>query len=215
MGMIAPIKRGTAQILYAAADGVCLKETKSGAFMLSVSSIKVGRALLDLLPPEGIFSFHQDFMLNDFKQKVRHATLLENYQAVYLSKQPLPISCDIEIKPLDTSHFDVIMGAYDVDVGADYLKKRLEDKEMFGGFADAEIAGFVGIHAEGSIGMLKVFNRYRKKGYGTALTSYAINHQLAQGIVPFEQIGTYNKASLAIAQKLGFSISTDKVYWLF
>ena len=215
MGMIVPIKRGTAHILYVAGDGVCLIETKSGAHMLSVASIEVGRSLLAQLPSEGLFTFHQSFMLDDFKKKVRYATLLENYQAAYLSKDPLPVSCNIEIKPLEINHFDVIMDVYGVDVGEDYLKKRLEDGELFGGFANAELVGFIGIHAEGSIGMLEVFGRHRKKGYGTALTSYAVNHQLAKGIIPFEQIGVDNAASMAVAQKLGFSVSTEKVYWLF
>jgi len=146
---------------------------------------------------------------------MHYTTLLENHQAVYLSRQPLAISRDIDIKPLNMDYFEVIMGAYDVDVGADYLKKRLEDGELFGGFADSQLAGFVGIHAEGSMGMLQVFDQYRGRGYGAALTSHAVNHQLAQGVVPFEQIGTDNKASLAIAQKLGFLLSTDKMYWLF
>ena len=210
-----PIQRGTAQILYAAKDGVCLLETKSDAYMLSASSREIGAKLLKLLPSEGIFSFHQSFMLDDFKNKVNYNTFLENYQAVYLPKEPLPISCGIEIKPLDANYLEIISKAYDVDVGADYLKKRLEEGELFGGFANAELIGFIGIHAEGSIGMLKVLDLHLGKGYGTALTSYAVNYQLAQGVTPFEQIGTDNKASLAIARKLDFSISMDKVYWLF
>ena len=215
MGMIVPITRGTAQILYAAKDGVCLIETKSDAYMLSANSLETGRVLLEQLPSEGIFTFHQSFMLDDFKARVRYSSLLENYQAVYLSKELLPVSCGIEIKPLGMSYFKTVAAAYDVDVGAAYLKSRLEDGELFGGFEDTELVGFIGIHAEGSIGMLKVFDQHRGKGYGTALTSYAINHQLAQGITPFEQIGVDNEASLAIARKLGLSISTDKVYWLF
>jgi len=215
MGMIVPVKRGTAQILYAAGDGVCMVETKSGAYMLSVSSLETGRMLLERLPAEGLFSFHQDFMLEDFKNKIRHSTILENYQATYLSQKPLPDLCGIQIKSLDMSYFKVIMETYDVDVGEGYLKKRLEDGELFGGFVDADMVGFIGIHAEGSIGMLKVFDPFLGRGYGTALTSHAVNHQLSQGIVPFEQIGIDNEASLAIARKLGFSISEDKVYWLF
>ena len=215
MGMIVPIQRGTAQILYAAKDGVCLLETKSNAYMLSASSHEIGSKLLELLPSEGIFSFHQSFMLEDFKTKVHYTTFLENYQAVYLSKEPLPVSCDIEIRLLDASYFEIIKATYDVDVGADYLKQRLEEGELFGGFASAGLVGFIGIHAEGSIGMLKVFDQHLGKGYGTALTAYAMNHQLTQGVTPFEQIGTSNEASLAIARKLGFSISTDKIYWLF
>lgn len=215
MGMIVPIERGTAQILYAQDDGVCLIETKSGAYMLSASSPRSGKKMLEYIPREGVFTFHQTFMLDDFKKKVRYSTFLENYQAVYLSKKLLTVSSDIKIEPLDISYFEVVSEAYDIDIGSDYLKKRIEDGELFGGLEDGKLIGFIGIHVEGSIGMLKVFDRYLRKGYGTALTSYAINHQISQGITPFEQIGTDNKASLAIAQKLGFSISADKVYWLF
>jgi len=215
MGMIVPIKRGTAQIIYATQDGVCLLETVSGAYMMSVTSQETGRALLAQLPSEGIFSFHQSFMLDDFKEKMRYSNLLENYQAVYLSDEPLSVSCEIVIEPLTMSHFNVITDAYDVDVGADYLKKRMLAKELFVGFVGSELVGFIGIHAEGSIGMLKVFDQHLGNGYGTALTAYAVNYQLAQGITPFEQVGVDNAASLAIARKLGFSISTNKVYWLF
>ena len=63
--------------------------------------------------------------------------------------------------------------------------------------------------------MLKVFDNHRRKGYGETLSRYMVNHQLSNDVVPYEQIGINNTASLLLAQKLGFTISTEKVYWLF
>jgi len=215
MDMVAPIQRGTAEILYAAEDGVCLRETKSGAYMASAASEEAGTRLLELLPREGLFSFHQAHMVDKFNMKARYTTLIENFQAVYLLKEPLPIIGELEIKPLDMGQLELVLEQYDIDVGADYLRGRIAEGTFFGGYADGALVGFAGIHAEGSIGLLKVFDQYRNRGYGTALNSFMVNHQLACGIVPFEQIGVENKASLAVAEKMGFSISTERVYWLF
>jgi len=215
MDMIVPIKRGTANVLYAAKDGVCLVDTKSEAYMLSAASRETGAQLIAMLPAEGLFTFHQDFLLDDIKKKVRYETFIENFQAVYFGEEPLHIAENIMQKPLDLSHFDIVVENYDVDVGADYLRKRLEEGQLFGGFVDSELVGFVGIHAEGSIGLLKVFDQHLKKGYGAALTGYITNYQLRQRVRPFAQICVGNEASMAVFKKLGFSISTERVYWLF
>jgi GNAT superfamily N-acetyltransferase len=223
MDMLVPIGRGTAKLLYAADDGVFLKETKSGAYMMSVSSRELGRDLLDLIPCNeisgGLISFHQSFMLDDIKAKFSHSacppTMLTNFQAVYFKCQPLPIYRNTEIKPLSPKHFSILAQNYDIDIGADYLQARLAEGALFGGYANGNLIGFIGIHAEGSIGLLKAFSEHRKKGYGAALTSFAANHQLKQGVTPFAQIEINNAPSLALMQKLGFKISNEPVYWLW
>ena len=216
MDMIVPIKRDTARILHASSEGVCLQETVSGAYMISVSSRELGRSLADLIPPYAeMVTFHQAHMMEDLKAKFNHFTMLENYQAVYFSDNPLPVSCDMEIKTLDTSHFPLLMENYDVDVGADYLQNRLACGALFGGYVNDSLVGYAGIHAEGSIGLLKVFEKYRKKGYGAALMSFMVNHQLNHGVIPFAQIDVDNTASLTLMRKLGFDVSCERVYWLF
>jgi len=215
MDMIVPIKRGTAQILYASKDGVCLKDTKSGAYMLSAKSYAIGDQMLNLLPTNGLFTFHQDFMLDSFKVKVRYKTSIVNFQTVYFSTEPCPVSNNIELKPLNISHFDVITKHYGVDVGLDYVHDTITEGRLFGGFAGHNLVGFVGIHAEGSIGFLKVFDQYRNKGYGTALAGHITNYQLSHKAVPFAQICIDNAVSLAVFKRVGFQISTEKVYWLF
>ena len=220
MDMIEPLKRGTAEILYASDDGVCFKETKSGAYMVSALSPEKGRVLSGLIPDGALISFHQAYMLENLKAKFRHFTLLENFQAVYFSNKHLPLLSDIVVKPLDASDFSVIFNNYDIDIGSEYLRERLVEGALFGGYAGGDygvnnLVGFVGIHAEGSIGLLKVLDEHRKKGYGAALASFAVNHQLKQGIVPFAQIEINNAQSLALMQKLGFEISNEPVYWLW
>jgi len=213
MDMIAPIKRDTARILYAGADGVLMHETKSDAYMMSVTTHELGRKLLGNLPKNGFFVCHQEFMLEDFKAISPNAELLENYQVVY-GGDPLPHSANLDFKPLNVADLATVTTNYTMDLGEEYITSRIADGELFGGYVNGEMIGFIGIHAEGSIGMLQVFDDQQGKGYGTALYASIINHQLSRGIVPFGQISVNNTTSMAIARKLGFEIGTERVWWL-
>ena len=210
-----PIKRDTAKIHYATEDGVCIEEMKSGAYMVSVARYETGVELLNLIPQSSLLSFHQDFMLDRYETHFQHTNQLINLQAVYSSKERKTVSGDIVIKPLDESYLGVLLDHYDYDVGADYLRQSLHDGEIFGGYFGSSLIGFVGVHAEGSLGILKVLGKYQKRGFGSMLTDHVINHQLDKGIVPFAQIGTDNAASLSMVRKVGFTLSTERVYWLF
>ena len=121
MDMIVPIDRGSVRYIYNNDDGVCFLENKSGAYMISVSNREAGLKILDLLPDNGLFSFHQSYMLNDFKLKVAYTTILENYQAVYFNKEYLPINNFLEIRPLDKSHIKIVIDNYEIDIGENYV----------------------------------------------------------------------------------------------
>ncbi|MDR2167637.1 MAG: N-acetyltransferase [Clostridiales bacterium] len=215
MDMIVPLKRGTAELIYAANDGVCFRETESGAWMISVSAEELGRELLNSIPNVELVSFHQAHMREGLEAKFSRFTYIENFQAVYFGDKRLPICNDLDIRPPNSEHLGIIVENYDIDIGLDYLRKRLESGALFGGFVGGVLVGFAGIHAEGSIGMLKIFSEHRNKGYGEALTSFVVNHQLNTGIVPFGQAYTTNIASLTLMRKLGFEISSEPVYWIF
>jgi len=215
MDMIVPIKRGSAQIIYAGDDGVCIFENKSSAYILTVESLELGKSVISEFTNRGFMvSFHQEFMLELFEEKY-YGTKLENYQAVYLQKEKLPIAGNIKIMPIGEQHMGHVITNYDFAVGADYISERIKSGKIFGGFEKGEMFGFVGIHQEGSIGMLKVLKEHRGKGYGAGLIAYATNHQLERKTTPFVQIGTDNEISLAAAKKAGYAVSSSKVYWLF
>ena len=95
------------------------------------------------------------------------------------------------------------------------IEKLLKGRNIFGGYKNNVLIGFIGNHLEGSIGLLEIFPEYRRLGYGTILESYMVNKTLENGLVPFSQVEVENKKSIALQKKLGFKISKDKLYWLF
>ena len=215
IGMIFPIERGTAEILYAENDGVMLIDTVSGAVMQSVDSYEVGKRLLEQMPSASLFLIHQDFMLDDFKAKVRPEYVFENYTTAYLKGELLPELPEVSLTALDSSHYDTITQNYELDLGETYLRERLEAGAIFGAFADGEMIGFAGEHAEGSMGMLVILEQYRRKGYAAALVGFGVNRRLKQGLIPFSNVFPDNYASIEMHKKMGFTISEDKVWWLF
>ena len=86
---------------------------------------------------------------------------------------------------------------------------------MTGAFLDGVLAGFIGIHEEGSIGMLEVLPAYRRRGLGYALEAGAIRRALKEGTIPYCQVIEGNTASMELQKKLGLEFSDGFVYWLF
>jgi len=215
IGMIFPIKRDTAEILYAADDGVVLIDTVSGAMMQSVDSYEVGVRLLEQMPDSGLTLIHQDFMLDDFKAKVCPEHALENFTAAYLSDVLLPTLPDMNVIELDVSYYDMITQNYELDLGEAYLRGRLEAGALYGAIVNGEMIGFAGEHAEGSLGMLVILEQYRRRGYAAGLVGYGVNKRIEQGLIPFTNVFPDNHASIEMHKKLGFTISKDKVWWLF
>lgn len=214
MDMMAPIKRGSAQIIYAGDDGVCIFETKSSAHIMTVETPELGKSLISEFGKVSMVSFHQEFMLELFDES-RFVTKLENYQAVYTAREKLAMPKEMTIMPVSAAHLGFVISNYDFNVGAEYLRERVEEGKLFGGFVKGEMVGFIGIHSEGSIGIFKVLSEYRGKGYGAGLAAHATNYQLSRKITPFVQFGVDNEVSLATAKKLGYKVSNKKIYWLF
>ena len=134
------------------------------------------------------------------------------WQAAYLRGVPLPVQADV--RPLHMAHFQQVLDGYSLFHDPQYVEDRLKAGVIFGAFVDGRLAGFVGEHHEGSMGMLEVFPAYRGRGLGLALESFQINRFLSQGRVPFDQVIVGNDKSLNLQRKVGMSISRDTMSWL-
>ena len=85
----------------------------------------------------------------------------------------------------------------------DYIIERIEAGAVYGAFfgdntADDTIntlAGIIGIHEEGSIGMLYVKPQYN-------------------GWIPYGQIIVGNEASMKLQESMGLHFSKSSVYWM-
>lgn len=114
--------------------------------------------------------------------------------------------------PLDMA--EDVVALYSHDIGTEYIRERLRAGELFGAFAGGEMAGFIGLHAEGSMGMLEVMSSFRRQGVAMQLVAFLSARLMVAGRTPFSQFTVENTASQRLHEAMGFSISQDYVYWL-
>ena len=72
----------------------------------------------------------------------------------------------------------------------------------------------MGMHTEGSIGMLHILPEYRGRKLGKALETYMINRCLERGYTPYGQVTAENGTSKKLQESLGLCCSKSQVYWL-
>lgn len=215
MDMLECIRSGCAQLLFAGESGVLLRNTACNALMMSTEDDQIAQQMLAMIPETPMFVAHQAFYTSDAMQKFSFTQQMACRQAAYLSPEPLPMAdSPVKIEQLDERHLPFIMEHYSHADDTAYHRERLNAGVMYGAFLDRRLAGFIGLHAEGSIGMLEVLPEYRRQGIAYALEAFIVNRQLANGNVPFSQIIDGNAASLSLHRKLHFSISENQVCWL-
>ena len=161
-----------------------------------------------------IIVVHQDFYRDHLIEK--GYTVLSNcHQATYEGKPFIfDLPKDVEIKYLTINHLDFVFGLYNKFVDLNYLEERITNKKMFGIFYKNQIAGFIGWHREGAIGMLEIDEKYRRRHFATFLEKHIINKQLEEGKTPYCQIIDGNEKSMALQKKLGFSFAKEMIFWM-
>ncbi|MBO5292943.1 MAG: tRNA (guanosine(37)-N1)-methyltransferase TrmD [Lachnospiraceae bacterium] len=218
MDMIETLRRGQGILLYSGKDGVLLQEKRSRAFFLTAVHGEAGEKIVREHMPENavpeLFVVHQEEMLSFIEKYYGLRQANECYQAVYTRNVTLPVERSVEIRLLENNMADQVYAGYHNIGGREYVEERLKSGVMYGAFLEGELAGFIGMHDEGSMGMLYVKEEYRRRGIAAALESDAINRMLALGWLPFCQVYTENEVSLDLQRKLGLRISKNRLYWL-
>lgn len=213
--MLECIRRGNATCLYVGERGVLLRDEPSGTFMLSAETKAVVEECLPLMQGAELLVCHQEFY-EEFVSEELGLSLGERcHQAAYFKQTFLPeTEQEGQVRPLDESYQLFVQEHYQMVTDEDYIKGRLRSGTMYGMFIDGKPVGFIGMHAEGSLGLLEILPEYRRCGLAFALESYAINRMLEKGWTPYGQIILGNAASTSLQQKLGLSISKQTCYWL-
>ena len=217
--LIEPYRLQTVDILYEEEDGLIMIERKSQAVMISMNDIEKFKRLYQ--------QFHLDsYDLYNVKQKEIVEILKNQYhkkddfaciQAVYQPLEPLELHMpqDVCIKLLTSDYIDEVYQIYHHMSDYEYIADRINQKALWGLFQNDKLAGFIGMHKEGSMGMLEVKESYRRQGYGYLLEGYLINELLKQKKVPFCQVIKGNQASLALQKRLNMTLSSRYSYWVF
>lgn len=222
------IKRGTAEIIEKDVDAILLKDTVSKGVMLACDDAEKGMEILT----RNIKETHPLLMISNPEigrravDKFGYKESMECYQLAYLSKE-LPkiyskepiIAYSKELPQINSrvatmENFTLISREYGL-VSEDELKELIERGNIIMGYKDGKAVGFVGEHLEGSIGLLQVFEEYRRKGYGMALEAEMIRRTIKKGYIPFGQVVVDNIASLELQKKLGLTRSEGTIFWMW
>ncbi|MDO4292627.1 MAG: GNAT family N-acetyltransferase [Eubacteriales bacterium] len=187
--------------------------------MITAKNRDAGERLLSLTEPEGAaYTCHQYFLVESIRARFGKDNVGECFQAVYPRKTPsealLSQAGRVQIGRLDESYTDVVSRHYRLLHDRTYLQRRLACGVMLGAFLDGELAGFAGVHEEGGMGMLEVFEKFRGQGIGSALEAALIGEELERRHTPYCQIFSDNEISLALQKKLGLRIADRKIYWI-
>lgn len=215
MDMLQAMQRGTGEIIAADAGGVLMRETESGALLLTASTRESAAALLAHGTNAPLMAVHQRFAWDMAAERFGLRPTMECYQAAWMQESPPEVpKSDFTIRPLSVAWADTLMMHYGHACEPAYMQGRLAAGVMLGAFSGEALAGFIGLHEEGSMGMLEVLPAFRRMGLGTLLAAYLSGWLCKQGLTPFSQFTKDNVASRALHEAMGFAISTEQVFWL-
>jgi tRNA (guanine37-N1)-methyltransferase len=221
--------------LYADEKTICLQDISSGIYFHTAEDVIGGIRGLEAIQKEmesewaagkkPFLMLHQEFMLQEAENLLGAKLLMECHQAAYTRKEKLPIRGLYTVEPeplkavpvirrLEKIHQDIVYTHYALADDPSYIAERIEKGAMFGAFLGEELAGFIGMHTEGSIGMLEVLPQYQGRKIGKALEIYMINYCLEHGMTPFGQVVCGNEKSENLQGSLGLYFSKTKIYWL-
>jgi len=212
LDMIELINRELCELTYVSDNGVMLTYDKGFSVMLSCDSLELAMKLLGDCP-YNMIAIHQDYMKDELCRVFHIENTEECWQGAYTRDIPLPLD-DCDIRLLDSEYLDFLCSNYEHG-DRDYMQWLIEQRVMYGIFVENEIAGFIGRHSEGSIGLLKILPEYRRRGLAEKLYSFYINLELSQGHRPYGQIFVGNTASRRLNEKLGIEFSDKTVTWLW
>lgn len=217
--MLEPMRLNQVQLLYQGEDGIIFHELRSDTCMISMNNVYHFKILYEQmqLHQYQLFNVKQkdivDILVNDYHQTLQFAC----YQAVYEQSKYIPIQYppEVNICLLTPAYSQKIKEVYQHSDDSQYIDDLIEKKHLWGLFDNNELAGFIGIHNEGSMGLLEVLPQYQRRGYAMMLESYLINYFLNQSWIPYCQVIEGNYPSLQLQNKLGLKISEKVSYWLF
>jgi len=230
---------GATVCLYDVVSGIYFHTTDSkaqgdiGLEKIKGHALSIGAIVVQKNDGEGLdqnveieyLALHQEYMQEAVTELFGMTTSMVCTQAVYTKKEKLPITglysmnekntdFPIQIRKLTAMDFDKAAKFYEGADGVEYLRERMEKGWLYGAYYEGELAGFAGMHTEGSLGMLQVFPEYRRKNIGRALETYIINLALELGYVPYGQVVEGNEKSMGLQKSLGLCFAKTPVYWM-
>ncbi|HBA50991.1 MAG TPA: tRNA (guanosine(37)-N1)-methyltransferase TrmD [Lachnospiraceae bacterium] len=202
-----------------AAESVLLYDRSCKTCMALAADMASGEAIAERLPADTELIIVSEPYLKELLKQRGYKVLGSYIQVLYTRKEALPVK-HREICRLTMEHYPYVCRWYCNDgkcgPGIDdaYVRERIQAGAMYGAFIEGSQVGFVGIHSEGSLGMLFVEESFRGQGIASSLEAYAVNRMLEKGWTPYGHISAGNTASVKLQEKLGFYRAEKNYWWL-
>lgn len=209
------LSSGKGEILYAKEDRLLVYDRASRLCMINARDLVSGEKLADMIPEETGLAVVSEEFLTEILQERGYRISSRCRQLLYTRKETLPVKYK-DIRSVSIEYFPYICAHYHGEDAewAEYVRERILAGDMYGAFAEGRPAGFIGIHSEGSLGMLFVEEAYRGRGIGASLEAFGVNRILEKGRTPFVYVEDRNELSLKLQEKLGFIQAKKTFFWL-
>ncbi len=215
-----PIARGDGKLVDACPGGALVqlhtfdKPGQQPGYSMSAQDLPTALRFLEQLPQDVDFIMvHEDFYLPEIQARFHLDIGKPCYQAAYLGKPFHDQDTPFDVHPLTEAHLPTVLKYYDLEE-PDYLAYLVQTGGMLGAFENGELLGFMGRHAEGSLGILEVLPQHRRRGVAQVLEKAMFDRELALGHVPFGQVFSENAPSLALQQRMGLTLSQGTLRWM-
>lgn len=213
--MIEAIKHENYEMIHASIEGVCIFLKDSNVYMLSMDNVEIGESLIEKMDSRNSIVIHQSI----FERKVREVFNVQEtmavYHMIYNKNEVLPYKNKGVFKSLTMKEHEFVCQHYQHVDDPEYITKIIDNGWLFGIYEEDKLAGFIGRHGEGSMGLLEVLPMFKRKGYGSDLLKFMVHHYKKQGRIPYSQIIIGNKPSHFLHKSVGFEYEDKIVKWFF
>ena len=207
--MIECIRRDICRILYASDKAVLIVADSGWVHMLSCEDRELGLELIKTHQPPWVVLHQMD--MREAVAGLGYRIGDQCWQSAYTKTTPMEETL-ADIRRLDRRFLKRIADNYEL-ADEEEIAALLDAGVIYGAFAGGELAGFIGRHEEGSVGLLFVFPEFRRMGIAEALERNYVNRELAQGNVPYGQIFVGNTPSRQLQEKLGMDFTDKFICW--
>jgi RimJ/RimL family protein N-acetyltransferase len=111
--------------------------------------------------------------------------------------------------------YEFVTGLAQYGEGASYLSERLSHAPHAAVRVEGELAAYMIVHANGSIGMLHTVEKFRNRGLGRHVASALAEMQFARGMLVYCYIVDGNTPSQRVFTSLGFRRVADVSWCVF
>ena len=195
-------------IIYASDNGFIIHDDKVDFIYISFSDVDEMKEVLSKHHYDHYLAYDKEIV--EYFNDVGKTTNLTQW--AYLKNDRFDLSA-YDIRKLGLEYLDLINKEYKALGPGEDNKDALINGEVLGIFENNELAGIIGRHPEGCMGMLKIFEKFRRKGYGEALEKAKINDLLDRHELILDEVVEGNDISTALQTKLGLTPGAKKIYW--